>query len=141
MPTNRSQALAARVAGKRRPNRRAAEPSPPAECELSPADVRKQLSELPTEVRRQSWQIQFLVEELRTVTTEVERGVILDWLEEAKRKRLALETELKDRQSLYESLMRGRRRRAQKAKARAADAPRTDSVAVPIRAAARGERG
>jgi len=81
-------------------------------------------------VKRQSWQIQFLVEELRSVSTEVERGVILDWLEQAKRERKNLEVELKDRQALYEQLMRQRRRRTAGARAKG----RRGAVAVQIRA-------
>lgn len=73
------------------------------------------MAELPTQVRRQNWQIQFLVEELRGVSTEVERNVILDWLERAKTERKGLETQLVERQALYERLMRHRRRRAAKA--------------------------
>ncbi|MBK7973558.1 MAG: hypothetical protein IPK07_09900 [Deltaproteobacteria bacterium] len=63
------------------------------------------------------------------MSTEVERGVILDWLEQAKRERKDLEVELKDRQALYEQLMRQRRRRTAGARAKG----RKGAVAVQIR--------
>lgn len=130
MPGNRSQAVATRDATKARGGRRpAASNAPAAPVEPTPAELRKELSDLPIRVRRQSWQIQFLVEELRTVSTEVERGVILDWLEQAKRERKDLEVELKDRQALYEQLMRQRRRRTAGARAKG----RKGAVAVQIR--------
>ncbi len=130
MPGNRSHAVAPRVPAKARGGRRPASETPVPRSEPTPAELRKELGEIPTRVRRQSWQIQFLVEELRTVSTEVERGVILDWLEQAKRERKDLEVELKERQTLYEQLMRQRRRRTAGARAKG----RQGAVAVQIRA-------
>lgn len=129
MPGNRSQAVATRDSTRTRAGRRPAGEAPASRAEPTPAELRKELSELPVRVRRQSWQIQFLVEELRTVSTEVERGVILDWLEQAKRQRNDLEVQLKDRQALYEQLMRQRRRRTAGARATGRKGP----VAVQIR--------
>lgn len=137
MAGNRSQAVASRDSAKARGARRPASETPASRSEPTPADLRKELSEIPIRVRRQSWQIQFLVEELRTVSTEVERGVILDWLEQAKRERKDLEVELKERQTLYEQLMRQRRRRTAGARAKG----RQGAVAVQIRAVDGGDPG
>ncbi len=140
MPSERTHALATRETTKSRGTRRSESVAETAAGGPTPAELRKELADLPVQVRRQSWQIQFLVEELRGVSTDVERGVILDWLEDAKRKRNELESTLRERQGLYESLMRQRRRRTAGARQRAGAKRGAASGAVPIRAVREAKR-
>ncbi len=140
MPSERTQALATRETSKTRGARRSESAADAVPGGPTPAELRKELADLPVQVRRQSWQIQFLVEELRGVSTDVERGVILDWLEDAKRKRNELESTLRERQGLYESLMRQRRRRTAGARQRAGAKRGELPGAVSIRAVREAKR-
>ncbi|MFN7956033.1 MAG: hypothetical protein U0610_30250 [bacterium] len=141
MPSNRTHALATRETTKSRAARRGTRVAEPTSAGPTPAELRKELAELPVQVRRQSWQIQFLVEELRSVSTDVERNVILDWLDDAKRKRNELESTLRERQALYEGLMRQRRRRTAGARHRPSAKGADAGAAVAIRAVSATKRG
>ncbi len=56
----------------------------------------EQISGLPAQVRHSTWEVLFLMRELKGADTRIERAVILEWLEASKAKRAALEQRMID---------------------------------------------